>query len=122
MALEAAVMADEEKCCARFGAFPRQQLDEGRLGRLIERRGRLVRQDQVRLADQRARGGDPLLLPDTELMGLLRCQRRIGQTQFVKQTSAVPAGSSPVRTRAATLRERAGQKDVLERAQPWERG
>ena len=46
-----------------------QQIEEGRLAVAVERRGRLVGHDQLRRADQRAGGGDALLLADAQVGG-----------------------------------------------------
>ena len=43
-----------------------QQIEEGQLPVAVERRGRLVGDDQLRAADQRARRGDALLLADAQ--------------------------------------------------------
>jgi hypothetical protein len=64
-------MADEDQRGADGGGLLQQQVDEGLLAFGIERRGRFVGDQDFRPADQRARGGDALLLADRQLAGRL---------------------------------------------------
>lgn len=51
-----------------------QQRQDLRLHRFIQRRGRLVEDQQLRLQDQRARDGDTLALPAGKLGGIAMAQ------------------------------------------------
>ena len=59
-------MGDQQHSAARRRGLLKEQLQKGRLGVGIERRGGLVGYDQRRRSDQRARGGNPLLLSDAQ--------------------------------------------------------
>src|SRR5471030_981218 len=61
---EALVMADKQQAGASVAAFGEQQLNESLAGVVVQRRGGFVGDHQFRLADQRAGGGDALLLAD----------------------------------------------------------
>jgi hypothetical protein len=80
-------MADEQQGRARRGAFFLEQGDEGVATVCIKRRGRLVRQDQPRLADQGAGGGDALLLADAEIGGALGPDRTGVKAQPFQQSA-----------------------------------
>jgi len=59
-------MADHQQAGAlRFG-LREQEIKKGRLAVGIQRRGRLVRDDQRGMANQSARHSDALLLPNAE--------------------------------------------------------
>ncbi len=62
-------MADEQQTRTGAAAFVEQQADEGFAGIGVEGGGRLVSDHQFRLADQRARRRDPLLLADRQGVG-----------------------------------------------------
>ena len=47
-----------------------EQVEDGRLNRDVERRGRLVADDELRVAGEGARDREPLLEPAGELHGL----------------------------------------------------
>ena len=54
---------------AGLRTFREQQIEECGLAVAVERRGRLVGDDQLGRADQRAGGGDALLLADAQVGG-----------------------------------------------------
>ena len=83
------VMADEQisQPVALLQRF--QQRQDLRLHRFIQRRGRLV-EDQQRLQDQRARDGDTLTLAAGKLGGIAMAQLRIGRLPATPRSRAVP--------------------------------
>lgn len=79
-------MADEDQGRALLVALLEQQLDKGRPVVGVEGRGGLVGDHQWRRANQRPRGGNPLLLADAEGMdGTM--QRVVRQLQLRQQTA-----------------------------------
>ena len=66
---QALVVADHDQRRAGLRRFGEQQVEEGGLAVAVERRGRLVGHDQLRRADQRAGGGNALLLADAQVGG-----------------------------------------------------
>ncbi|MNW70152.1 hypothetical protein D3C74_493540 [compost metagenome] len=62
-------MADEQQTRSGLAAFGEQQADEVFPGVVIQRRGRFVGDQQLRLTDQGTRGSDPLLLADRQRIG-----------------------------------------------------
>ncbi len=79
-----------------------QQIEEGELPVAVERRGRLVGDDQLRPADQRARRGDALLLADAEVRG--RSARKLGGVEPEALRAGARASSSAGPLRAARSR------------------
>jgi hypothetical protein len=114
---QALVMADEDQRGADGGGLLQQQVDEDLLAFGVERRGRLVGDQDFRAADQRARRGDALLLADREFAGRLRCQVSGARSRWRSRRSAsargVGAGAIP-----PPRRKGAGQQHVVERRQP----
>ena len=79
-------MTDEDQGRALLVALLEQQLDKGGPVVGVECRGGLVSDHQWRRADQRPRGGNPLLLADAEGMdGAM--QRVVRQLQLRQQTA-----------------------------------
>ena len=76
MRRKAQIVADENQCAAVGAGFGEQQVDKSGLARGIEGRGRLVGDEDFRLADQRTGGGDALLLADRECVCRPRMQLR----------------------------------------------
>ena len=67
-----------------------KQVQKRRLRRGIQRRGRLVGDNQRRRSDQRARGGDALLLTHTQRCGA-RCGDVVRQAQRIAQPVSLGA-------------------------------
>src|SRR5450830_250101 len=82
---QALVMADEQQAGTGFAAFGEQQSDKGFAGIVVQRRSRFVGDHQFGLADQRAGGGDPLLLADGQRVGTPFEQGRIAQAEVGEQ-------------------------------------
>src|SRR5690606_23455643 len=111
---QALVVADEQQAGARRAALGEQQLEEGLAGVVIQRRGGLVGDHQFRLADQRAGGGDPLLLADRQGIGAALQQLGL-QAQVLQQLGGgvVDAAVALAGAAGAAFREAAGQLDVF---------
>ena len=108
-------MADEQQAGAGFAAFGEQQLEKGCAGISVQGRGWFVGNHQLRLADQGAGGGHPLLLADGQRIGASFKQIGLIQAQVGEQddrglVDAAMALAGPLRTQA---REMAGQLYVL---------
>jgi hypothetical protein len=112
---ETQIMADEQQGGADRPAFGEQKVDEGLLTRRIERGGRLVGDDDFRTADQRARGGDALLLADRQFRRRFVPQRRC-EVEMRKQPRSFV--TRRVDAFPASRRKGAGQKHVVEGRQP----
>ena len=83
-----------------------EQVEDRRLHRDVERRGRLVADDELRVAGERARDRDALLQAARELHRLLR-QRPLGQPNAARRARAMPLlGGRPLRGRASFFSER----------------
>jgi hypothetical protein len=67
-------------------------------GRLVERRGRLVEEQDARIERKRPRQHHPLLLPDRQLGGIAILEGRIepGQLEAAERVEAVAGESRPV--------------------------
>ncbi|MNZ80420.1 hypothetical protein D3C78_990520 [compost metagenome] len=106
-------MADEQQAGAGGAAFGKQQFEEGLAGIGVQRRGRFVGDHQFRLADQRAGGGDALLLADRQLVGTPGVQ--LGAEAEVLEQGGGRRGHAAMalaRALGAQGREAAGQLDV----------
>ena len=81
---------------------------------MIQRRGRLVGNHQLRLADQRAGGGDALLLADGQRVGAALQQFGL-EPQVLQQLGSgfIDAAVALDGAARAARREAAGQLDVL---------
>src|SRR5690606_12089270 len=111
---QALVMADEQQAGAGGSAFGKQQFEEGLAGVGVQRRGRFVGDHQLRLADQRAGGGDALLLADRQLVGAPGVQ--VGAEAEVLEQGGGRRGHATMtlaRACGAQGREAAGQLDVV---------
>src|SRR5690606_25971145 len=112
---QALVVADEQQAGASGAAFIEQQADERFAGIGIQRRGWLVCDYQLGLADQRTGGSDPLLLADRQAVGTAREQRRVVQPQVGQQRAGclVDTAMTLLGAGLAAIREAAGQLDVF---------
>src|SRR3546814_15231339 len=70
------IVADEKVSEAQLALEPLHQVQDLRLHRDVERRGRLVANQELRVAGQSAGDGDALALPAGELVRELRAVRR----------------------------------------------
>ncbi len=111
---QALVMADEQQARAGCAALGEQQLQKDFAAIRIQRRGRLVGDDQLRLADQCAGSGDALLLADGERIGTTLEHPR-GQSQMLQQARrrGIRTAVALARTFGTQRRKMAGQADVL---------
>src|SRR3546814_5710857 len=78
------IVADEKVSEAQLALEPLHQVQDLRLHRDVERRGRLVANQELRVAGQSAGDGDALALPAGELVRELRAVRR-RQPHLLKQ-------------------------------------
>ena len=76
------VVADDDVGQAEFRAQVQQQVEDLRLHRNIQRRGRLIADHHVRAHDQRTGDGDPLTLPSGKLAGVAGRQTTRKPHQF----------------------------------------
>ena len=109
------LVADHDHASRRPPRFGEQQIEERDLTVAVERRGRLVGDDQLRRADQRARGGDALLLADAEVRGRRRRSMTVRsrpepQAVGARPPRAVPSAGALARSCAKAQR----QQDVVE--------
>ena len=84
-----------------------EQVDDRRLDRDVQRRDRLVGDDDVRVAGQRPRDGDPLLLAARELVGLRARPARPGASP--RRGAARPPAARPPADSRSQPAERAGR-------------
>jgi hypothetical protein len=101
---QAPVMADENQARSDGRRLAQQQVDEDLLSLGIERRGRLVGDQDLGAADQRPRGGDALLLADAEFRRRPVPERRVEVELGEQGCSRGAWGSGAARTLAAGLR------------------
>ena len=66
---DAGVVRDDDDRPPRSNGIGRKQLHDGLAARVIERRRRLVADDESRLMNERARNRDALLLPTGQRQG-----------------------------------------------------
>ena len=81
-----------------------QQIEEGELPVAVERRGRLVGDDQLRAADQRARRGDALLLADAEVRGREPVRAPRVEARALQQPRGLILGAALARGALAAMR------------------
>src|SRR5690349_1801225 len=62
-------MADHDQSRASLGDLREEQIEEGGLSVAVERRSWFVGDDDLRRTDERASGGDALLLADAQVGG-----------------------------------------------------
>ena len=101
----AEIVGGEQHRGAALGDQVAQQLEDLRLDRHVERRGRLVGDDQLRLGQQRHRDHDALALPAGELVRILRACRRSGSGKLhgAQHRDRALAVAPPARARIAAL-------------------
>jgi hypothetical protein len=90
------VVADEQVRQSQFPLQTAEQIEHQGLHRHVERRGRLVEDQQVRLAGQCPGDADPLTLPARQFMRIPRCERRREVYQFEQFGGAGAATLPPV--------------------------
>src|SRR3546814_1654260 len=101
------IVADEKVSEAQLALEPLHQVQDLRLHRDVERRGRLVANQELRVAGQSAGDGDALALPAGELVRELRAVRR-RQPHLLKQLADARGERLAERQRGA-CRERVCQ-------------
>src|SRR3546814_3213398 len=101
------IVADEKVSEAQLALEPLHQVQDLRLHRDVERRGRLVANQELRVAGQSAGDGDELALPAGELVRELRAVRR-RQPHLLKQLAAA-RGDRLAEIGRASCRERVCQ-------------
>ena len=79
-------MAHHDERRAGRRSLSEQEIEEGLLPIAVERGGWLVGDDEFRAADQRARGGDALLLTDAQVRRRFPLDETGVQAQAAKQT------------------------------------
>jgi len=84
----------QQHCGARARALGEQQVEEGPLAVLVQGRGRLVGDHQLRAADDRTRGCDALPLTDRQLGGRARQQLR-REIETRGEPARLPARRAP---------------------------
>jgi hypothetical protein len=87
-------MADHDQSRPAVLDFCEEQIEEGRLAIAVKCRGRLVGNDELWRADQRASGSNPLLLADSQ------ADSRVSPRQARLQTEAPQEPHSLGRSRA----------------------
>ena len=111
-------MAHEEQRRAGCVAFLQQQFEKRLLAVRVERRRRLVGDDDLGTADERARRRDALLLADRQLGRPLRASSAASRSRCASSRSASARTEPPRdRPRAAPRREAARQHHVVEHRQ-----
>ena len=76
---DAVVVGDEQHRAALLARERPHQLDDVAARLLVERRGRLVGEHELRLGDERARDGDALLLPARHLVRVVAASATRGR-------------------------------------------
>ena len=84
---ESFVVAHHDQRRARRRSLSEQEIEKGLLPVAVQRGGRLVGDDEFRAADERARGGDALLLTDAQARSRFPLDETGVQAQAAKQTS-----------------------------------
>ena len=102
---DAEVVRDEEVRHALLGLELDEQIEDRGLHGYVERRCRLVADDEPRIAGERARDGDALLEPARQLHRLLR-QRAFGESYPRDRAPASAALPPPLSIPASFFRER----------------
>lgn len=114
-------MADEQQAGAGLAAFGEEQLEKRLAAVGVERRGRLVGDHQLRLADQRAGGGDPLLLADGQAVGAAFVQFA-AEAELAEQMAGGLRRATVAFAGALTAQRGkvTGQLDVLAYREEWQ--
>ncbi|GAA4013116.1 hypothetical protein GCM10022232_64140 [Streptomyces plumbiresistens] len=89
-------MGDEHECHTAVGLQPSQEGEDLRLGRDVQGRRRLVRDEQVRIPCQRRRDRDALPHPAGELERVAVGDRVRGQPHLAKAARDLGGGEGPV--------------------------
>ncbi|MCY1279744.1 hypothetical protein D9M70_285090 [compost metagenome] len=107
-------MADEQQAGTGFSAFGEQQLQKSLAGVGVQGRGGFVGDHQLRLADQRTGGCDPLLLTDGQGVGPA-LQQLFLESEVAQQGGGgtIDAAMALARAFGTQAREAARQLDVL---------
>src|SRR3546814_12004214 len=105
------IVADEKVSEAQLALEPLHQVQDLRLHRDVERRGRLVAHQELRVAGQSAGDGDALALPAGELVRALRSVRRRPPHLLKQLADARGYGRAPCRERGGPSGEHSGVAD-----------
>ena len=107
------VVADHDDARAGRRALREKELQERSLGVAVERRRRLVGDDDLRRADQCAGGGDALLLADAQARGSYGVDHRAIEAEACSSRTATSSSEPSDSVRSRRVREKRSGSSTL---------